>query len=337
MALAGTTVNLNDKGEVVAENQNNASEQEMLKSFDAIQESLNNENKSNSNNGFKTEYVNKNVDETTAEYAKNLPPEFVKRKQKKFKTLLVNIPSEGKFYSKNSSCYGISQIEVRQLSAVDEDILFSRKLLQNGKVFDTLLNNVMISNIKVDDLLSTDKSAILLALRINAYGADYDSGEELFCTNCEARFKYSFDLNSLSPKELKNNNEFYVSDDGTFELKIPSGNAIKMKYLTSKDEQTVDEEIASNKRSNKNKNIDHSFTIRLKNQIVSIDGNSDKSFIKDFINDGSMSVQDTRYIRKFLIDNMPEIEMRAVAICPECFAEFESDIAITREFFYPSI
>ena len=87
----------------------------------------------------------------------------------------VMLPSKGRIYPADSPLYNLEEIEVRHLTAADEDILTSRALLRTGKAIDTMLSNVLMNkSINVDDFISGDKNAILTFLRITGYGPEYD-------------------------------------------------------------------------------------------------------------------------------------------------------------------
>ena len=87
----------------------------------------------------------------------------------------VMLPSKGRIYPQDSSLYNMEEIEVRHLTAADEDILTSRSLLRSGKAIDTMLSNVIMNkSVRVEDLISGDKNAILTFLRITGYGPEYE-------------------------------------------------------------------------------------------------------------------------------------------------------------------
>ena len=79
----------------------------------------------------------------------------------------VMLPSKGRIYPTDSPLHNLEEIEVRHLTAADEDILTSRALLRSGKAIDTMLANVIMNkSINVNDFISGDKNAILTFLRI---------------------------------------------------------------------------------------------------------------------------------------------------------------------------
>ena len=53
----------------------------------------------------------------------------------------VKLPSEGRYYPEDSSLYGISSVEVKHLTAKEEDILSSKTLLKQGVAIDRFLQS----------------------------------------------------------------------------------------------------------------------------------------------------------------------------------------------------
>ena len=91
----------------------------------------------------------------------------------KFPTEMVNLPSKGWFYD-SANPLASGEVEVKYMTAKEEDILTSQNLIRKGIVFDKLLNALVVSKIKLDDMLIGDKNAVLIAARVLAYGKNYE-------------------------------------------------------------------------------------------------------------------------------------------------------------------
>ena len=92
----------------------------------------------------------------------------------KFPTEVVDLPSKGLLYPKDSSLSS-GQIEIKYMTAKEEDILTSANLIKRGLVVQKLLESLIVDkSIKVDELLIGDKNAVLIAARILAYGKEYE-------------------------------------------------------------------------------------------------------------------------------------------------------------------
>jgi hypothetical protein len=203
-------------------------------------------------------------------------------------------------------------------------------------MFDALIDETLLEEeVRSDDLLGTDKTAVLLALRINGLGAGYDPKTKHTCPYCKAKFQWTFDLSELKMKQKDPFvEEAIVRDDGTFDFATERGDVLTLKYLTSVDESAIDAETEASKRAYKNK--DMSFSIRLRHQIVALNGDKDKGKIREYISSGRMTMLDTTNVRRFLSGNLPEIELKQEITCPECREAFDEDIVINEQLFFPS-
>ena len=241
----------------------------------------------------------------------------------------VILPSKGRVYSVESPLYNMEEIEVRHLTAADEDILTSRALLRSGKAIDTLLDNVIINkSIRSEELVSGDKNAIMTFLRITGYGPEYNI--EISCPGCGEDSKAEFDLTQLNMNMLDVNP---VGEGlNRFEFKMPSGTIIHFKFLTSKEEKIISDEQDRIKKMT-NSPLDHNITLRLQHQLISIDGNEDPTYIQNYIN--VMNVRDSRAFRKYFDEVEPDVIMKQKFTCALCGHGEEVDIPVTVDFFWP--
>ena len=241
----------------------------------------------------------------------------------------VMLPSKGRIYPENSPLYNMEELEVRHLTAADEDILTSRSLLRSGKAIDTLLDNVIVNkSIKAEELVSGDKNAIMTFLRITGYGPEYNV--ELTCPGCSEDIKSEFDLTQLTMNML--DTEPMAPGQNKFEFTLPSGIVLNFKFLTSKEERVISDEQEKVKKMT-NSPVDHNVTTRLKHQLISVDGNEDHNYINNFIN--VMNVRDSRAFRKYFESIEPDVNMKQDFVCPLCGAKEEVTIPITVDFFWP--
>ena len=91
----------------------------------------------------------------------------------KFPTEIVDLPSKGHFYVQGHPLSS-GKVEIKYMTAKEEDILTSQNLIQQGTVIEKLLQSLIVDkSVKVDDMLIGDKNAIMGAARILGYGKDY--------------------------------------------------------------------------------------------------------------------------------------------------------------------
>jgi len=259
----------------------------------------------------------------------NIPEEAVKTFNPP--TDIVFLPSKGLIYSKESSLYKAESIEVKQMTAAEEDILTSRFLLRTGKAIDMLIKNcIMDKSIDPGDLLSGDKDAIMIGLRIGAYGKEYLVDIE--CPECnETQKNFEIDLTSLKVKEL---DESKIAQEGMnkFEISLPSGNNVAVKILSSREEKEVSDENDNLKKHIQTK-VDRLISIRHQKQIIELNGDTDRTKILQFVK--TMPAKDSRALNKFLEDIRPEIKMESNFECVSCGYTGREVIQITQNFFWP--
>ena len=248
----------------------------------------------------------------------------------KIPTDFVTLPSGGKVYPAESPLYNAKELELRHLTAADEDILTSRSLLRSGKAVDTVIAACLIDKtIDVEELLSGDKNAILTFLRVSGYGPEYKV--EMDCPACGEASNSEFDLSNLEMKTL--DIEPAALGVNSFNYQLPHSKVnIEFKLLNSRQEREISEAQDALKKRTQSP-IDRNVTTRLKNLIVSVEGNSDQSFINQFVD--TMNVRDSRSLRKHIEDNTPDLDMKEMFECVHCGHRGEVEIPITIGFFWP--
>jgi hypothetical protein len=244
-------------------------------------------------------------------------------------TEFVDLPSGGKFYPEGHPLHGKDTLEIKFMTAKEEDILTSKSLLKKGVAIDRMLQNLIVdNNVKLDYLLSGDKNAILIASRISGYGSEY--AVRLSCPACSQKQEFSFDLSSLEHKDLSDLEDLQLetTNRGTFMYKLPRSKAmVEFRLLTSGDESQMTQEMI---RSKKQENVS---TDQLKRVVVSINGVEDRLQLKQFIE--NMPAADARFLRAAIKRSTPDVEMSQTFICASCDHEEEMEVPLTTEFFWP--
>lgn len=241
----------------------------------------------------------------------------------------VPLPSGGKVYGKDSPLHNATTVQIKAMTAREEDILTSRALIKKGTVIESLVQSCLMNKkISVPDMLSGDRNGLMTAIRITGYGAEYSVDVE--CPECDERSKQDFDLAGLPINALKL--DPLVSGENIFEFTLPlTKKVVHFKFLTGRDEQ----EIATIAERKKKKGIvnDNSVTTRLRHSIMSIGGITDKNKINVFI--GNMPARDSLALRKYIDRNEPGIDMKAWMECPHCMASSEVRLPMGASFFWP--
>lgn len=240
----------------------------------------------------------------------------------------VPLPSRGVIYN-NESLQGTETLEIKPMTAKEEDILTSRAYIKNGTVISKLIKSCLVDkSINPDDLISGDRNALLIALRITGYGADYSL--ELSCPECTKSSSQTFDLSSLEIKRLQINP--VENGSNIFEIQLPvTKKNVKVKFLNGHDEREM---MIINERKKKNGfNTESSVTDRLSRSILSIENITDKNKINLFVQ--HMPARDSLALRRFLDEYEPGVEMKSHMVCPHCHEESEVELPIGPTFFWP--
>lgn len=245
-------------------------------------------------------------------------------------TEIVELPSKGKFYPQGHPLHGQQEIEIKFMTAKEEDILTNKSLLRKGVAIDKMLQSLLTNpGLRVDDLLIGDKNAILLASRISAYGADYIV--QVTCPACEAKQKQEFDLSNIMSKEIKEKevpSSVSQTGHGTFLFTLPRSKVqVEFRLMTSADESKIAKQVISKKE------VENVSTGQLKTCILSVNGMYDPQSIRE-VSD-NMIASDARALRNIIKELTPEVDMTQNFSCENCDHEEELEVPLTAEFFWP--
>lgn len=238
----------------------------------------------------------------------------------KLPTETIELPSKGLLYPEGHPLAS-GTVEMKYMTAKEEDILTNQNYIKNGTVIDKLLKSLLVTEFDYNDLLVGDKNAIMIAARILSYGKDYPvsfNGEQV-----------EVDLSLLDAKEHVVE---YSRGVNEFTVKLPkSGNEVTFKLLTHGDELAIDNEIKGLQKINKN-NIAE-VTTRLKHMIVAINGTRERADIRKFV-DNYLLAQDARAIREEYVKISPDIDL-TFTYTFEDGSEEEVALPIGLNFFWP--
>jgi hypothetical protein len=237
----------------------------------------------------------------------------------KFPTEEVELPSKGLIYPKDNPLSS-GKVEIKYMTAKEEDILSNQSFIQKGVVLDKLLESVMISKIDIKDLIVGDKNAILIATRVLGYGKDYKvtiKGEE-----------HTIDLSTLENKPLIDSD--YEAGKNEFNFTLPSTSIpITYKILTGHDEVKIERELAGLKRLHKDSSPE--LSTRLKYIIKSVDGETGAKEVREYV-DNYFLARDSRALREHIKINQPDVDLNYILEDGE-----EVSIPIGMSFFWPDI
>ena len=249
-------------------------------------------------------------------------------------TEFVDLPSKGKFYPQNHPLHMVDTVEIRHMTAKDEDILTSRTLLKKGIALDRFLTNVLVDKrIDISKLLICDKNALIVAARISGYGANYDT--KVVCPACLATVRHDFNLHDarIVTTDDVDYDELGVrcTDHGTFLIHLPKMNIeVEVRLMYGSDEKEISRISEQNK---KNKRVESILTGQLKRYIVSANGDNDRQTINYVVD--HMPAADARLLRKTYQKVTPSVDLTQNFECVECGNEQEMEVPFTTDFFWP--
>jgi hypothetical protein len=238
----------------------------------------------------------------------------------KFPTETIELPSKGLIYPEDNPLSS-GTIEMKYMTAKEEDILSNQSYITNGTVLDKLLKALIVSKVNYGDLIVGDKNAIMIAARVLGYGKDYDfqlKGENV-----------SIDLSTLENKIF--DEKSITRGVNEFSFTLPnSGATISYKLLTHKDEMSIDVELKGLKKINKNASYD--VSTRMKHMILSVNGDDDRKTIREFV-DVYFLASDARAFRKHIALVQPDVNLTAQVELSDGMEDVE--VPITVNFFWP--
>jgi len=254
---------------------------------------------------------------------------MAEKKKHDFPTEVISLPSEGKCYPEKSPLSS-GQVEIKYMTAKEEEILASQNLIKKGIVLDKLFESIIVDKaINPDEILLGDKNAIVLATRILGYGPEY---------KVEIANKYgenedvSIDLSKIQTKDVDISK---LNRDNLYDFVTPTGkNVLKFQLLSHGDEKKIDIDVKAMDRLNKG-GVSAELTTRYRYMIKSVDGKEDIKSISNFINNKFLS-RDTRAFRNHIMELQPDMNMKFEHEDIETGEKEEKVIPLGIGFFYPT-
>ena len=234
-----------------------------------------------------------------------------------FPTEVIELPSKGLVYPKDNPLSS-GKVEIKYMTAKEEDILTNQSYIQKGNVLDKLLESVLVTKINIDDLIIGDKNALLIATRILGYGNDY-----VVEVNGE---KENIDLSELENREFDGSTLIEGTNEFAFDLPH-SKTPITYKVITGRDEKKIERELAGLKKINKNSSPE--LSTRLKYIITSVNGSDDTKDIRNFV-DNFLLARDSRALREHIRETQPDVDLNVTLESGE-----EVKVPIGLNFFWP--
>ena len=216
----------------------------------------------------------------------------------KFPSEVIDLPSEGRLYPEGHPLKD-GKVEIKYMTAKEEDILTSQNLIQKGVVIDRLLDSLILTEgVKTDDMILGDKNAVMVAARILAYGPEYEC--QVTNPNTGELINHTFNLADCPFKKSSKNVK-----ENLFDLTLPiSKSKIKFSILTGKEEKLIEEDLKASKKLG---SVLPELTTRLRYMIKEVDGDNSQSAINNTA--VNMLARDSMVLREELKKVSPDIDL----------------------------
>lgn len=248
-------------------------------------------------------------------------------------TEFVKLPSRGDFYPQGHTLQGIDRIEIKYMTAKEEDILTSRSLLKEGVALDRMLQNLVVDKtIDLADMLVGDKNALLVAARATGYGENYETN--VTCPSCSETDVFEFDISDPNFTEFEsaiNHHNVQRTENNTFLILLPMTQVtVECRLLTGRDEMRILKEA---ERKAKKKIESSPTTDWFRSIVVSINGDTDPLSLMAFA--GEMPARDARHLRIIYSEVVPNINLTQTYECPKCAHSADMEVPLNVDFFWP--
>ena len=248
-------------------------------------------------------------------------------------TEFVELPSKGKFYPPGHPLHNETTVEIKYMTAKEEDILTDRALLKKGIAIERVLENLIVDQrIKLDDLLIGDKNAILVKARTTGYGSEYET--RVVCPNCYEPSDHSFDLEELGHVDFENaleQEDVEITESNTFRVTLPMSKVtLECRMLNGGDENSIAKKALRKDRKNE---ASTTLTTHLGLMIVSVNGDKDKFTKAKFIS--AMPARDSRHLRNIMEKVTPNVDMTQDFDCEHCGQSAVLEVPLNADFFWP--
>jgi len=253
----------------------------------------------------------------------------------KFPFEIIDLPSKGLLYDP-SNPLSSGKLELKYMTAKEEDILTTQSYIKQGVVLDKLFQSLILGNgaglsVNYNDLLMGDKNAVMIAARVLGYGKDY----EIEITNPSGdKQKELVDLSQFEHAAI--DESLITPGVNRFRFELPATKrVVEFKLLTHKDNMKVDEELVAMKKLTKQGGSeDHNLTTRMIHTIVSVDGNEDRQHIRNFVKNEFLAM-DARAFRKYMKSIQPDVDLTMNLTDDTSGEPFTMELPISVDFFWP--
>jgi len=248
--------------------------------------------------------------------------------KQKFPTETIDLPSKGMLYPKEHPLSS-GTVELKYMTAKEEDILSTQSYITKGTVLDELLQSIIVTKFDYNTLLLGDRNAIMIAARALGYGDMYQTTiTKPNGTRMDLTINLREDIDYL---EL--NEELITPGENKFQFTTPrSGHEIEFSLLTVGKYNKLEKALKSYKKIG-TKVRDKQMTTRLRYMITSVNGDASDKTIATFVD--TMLALDARAFRDYIASVQPDLDLNLETEDPASGDTFRGKVAVGVDLFYP--
>ena len=247
-------------------------------------------------------------------------------------TEVVDLPSKGQGYPEDHPLNGVDFVEIKFMTAKDEDTLSNQSLIRKGIALERVIQNIIVDD-EIDPLsfLVCDRNAILIKARATAYGSNYDA--MVNCPKCATQNMLTFDL--MSPKiegglDEEGMSIVHYAGDGLYQTTMPGTKfTVKFRLANGEDENRI-MEMAIQGRT-----VEYGAVLQYKKMIKSVEEFTEEEVIHSYVD--NMIVSDASHFKKCLKSCTTSVRITQTLVCKSCSHEQEVDVPFGTDFFWPNL
>lgn len=237
----------------------------------------------------------------------------------------IKLPSLGRFYDgSDGPANGI--LHIRPMTGEEEEILATQRFVKRGKAINMIFSKCMEETFKPENLLSIDRTFLLIYLRGISYGTEYEV--EVKDPETDRKFSTVIDLDSLNIEFCPENYGPVLSD-----VLPRSGFNVDYRLSRGRDEIALQEYRERKTKQGSEDQTDDSLIFRTAQLVNSIQGVTDKYELQLLIK--SLPIQDVSYLRNIISEPPFGIDTKVSIMSPISSDEFEVELPLEANFFFP--
>jgi len=247
-------------------------------------------------------------------------------------TEVIKLPSAGAFYQEGNTLHGKESLEIKQMTAKEEEILTNMSFLEDGSLLNRLLSSILIdTTVDPQELFQGDREALIYAARRMSYGPEY--AVKQFCEACEQETVFVYDLSACSVDESELEDVVLDPSSGLYTLTLPQSNVkVSLKILTNEDQEYLSDQEERAKKLN----VQSSKTVNfLKKIVVEANGTTDQGMLNKLFE--VLPILDIRKIRKVSNSIIPTMDTKQEVACGNCGHVAEREVPFSLGFFWPEL